>query len=482
MNSVIFRQYDGPWAKKPYPTSRCTVSGAGCGLVACTHIAIEQEAKKNWTPETLRPYMVKRGYAVAGQGTRWEGITETLKYLGHEKVVRIYNDPMKVAFEELNKGNRIGIILFSAGAGPNGTVWTTVGHYVAFTSYKYENGLHMFYIKDSGGRKHDGWYSYERSMKGRVFKMWIVERIGKAIPNPSAHTDDKKLSVDGIGGVGTVMRMQEFFDTMEDGVISSQNKALKKYYPAFKSVSYADKPEGSSVVKMMQKWLGISPDGILGKTTVTALQEVLGVKADGVMGKESMKAWQKYLNSHDKPPVLPSKKVEEPKKEEKKPEPKKPATPAKVSSVASDICSVAKMYCWPLGTDEKKWKYKTGAPTSTFKKACSKKDKETLSDCGYFVKKVLSKTKIGGFNPLNDKKVPSGLKVVHNGGKIKVGELQAGDIIAYKKKSGQHTLIYLGNGLIAEAGRKVRFPVIRTSTKYNKDDVKFSTLKVYRAK
>ena len=55
--------------------------------------------------------------------------------------------------------------------------WTTCGHYVAFTDYKVQNGKHWFYTKDSGGRKHDGWYSYEGAMKGRVAKLWIVERL-----------------------------------------------------------------------------------------------------------------------------------------------------------------------------------------------------------------------------------------------------------------------------------------------------------------
>ena len=301
MNTKIFRQYDGPWAKKPYPTKGCTVSGAGCGLVACTHIAIEQEAKKNWTPETLRPWMVKQGFAVVNQGTKWEGITQTLKHIGHEKVVRIYNDPMKVAFEELNKGNRIGIFLFKSGRGGSaGVTWTGCGHYVAFISYKYENGKHWFYCKDSGGRKHDGWYSYEGSMKGVVYKMWIVERVGAQATSPKAITSDGKLVVDGVGGVATVKAMQRFFGVTQDGVISSQNKNLKRFYPAFKSISYSDNPKGSLTVEKLQTWLGISSDRILGKQSIMALQKKLGVTADGIFGTDSMKAWQKYLNEHDK--------------------------------------------------------------------------------------------------------------------------------------------------------------------------------------
>ena len=32
------------------------------------------EEEKNYTPEDLRPWMIKQGYAVANQGTTWNGI------------------------------------------------------------------------------------------------------------------------------------------------------------------------------------------------------------------------------------------------------------------------------------------------------------------------------------------------------------------------------------------------------------------------
>jgi hypothetical protein len=115
---------------------------------------MEQERYKNWTPNNLRGWMVGQGFAVCGQGTKWEGITSTLKHIGHSKVVRIYNDPMSEAFKELNKGNRIGVLLFNSHIAPNGVKWTASGHYVAFTGYKYENNKHYFYTKDSGGRNH----------------------------------------------------------------------------------------------------------------------------------------------------------------------------------------------------------------------------------------------------------------------------------------------------------------------------------------
>lgn len=176
MNKTIFKQLDSQWSSLPYPTKNSTFGGNGCGCCACTHIAIEQPSKKNWTPKKLRSWMVKQGYAKAGWGTTWDGITATLKYLGHDKVVRIWDEPMTEAWKELNKGNRIGVLLFSGGKGPDGTEWCEDGHFIAFLKYKVKKGKHWFYLKDSGGRGHDGWYCFEKSMEGCLPKLWIVKK------------------------------------------------------------------------------------------------------------------------------------------------------------------------------------------------------------------------------------------------------------------------------------------------------------------
>lgn len=410
MNSKIFRQYSGSWANKPYPTKGCTVAGAGCGLVACTHIAIEQDRYKDWTPNDLRPYMLK--FAVAGQGTKWEGITQTLKHLGHTNVVRVYNDPMSVAFKELNKGNRIGIILFKSGKAPNGVRWTSCGHYVAFTDYKYSDGKHLFYTKDSGGRKHDGWYSYERSMKNCVFKMWIVERINPAVaPTPvtPAVTPDGKLVEDGVGGKATAKAMQRFFGTPQDGMLGGQSKAQRKYYTAMTAVKYGK--GGSPCVKAMQKWLGVAQDGVWGKATSKALQKKIGVKEDGFFGRASMKAWQKYLNSHDKA-VYP--------------------TPA-VKNKGEKIAETAVKYVGKVP-------YKKGG--TNINKAV---------DCTGFVQEIY---RLNGI-PLKASLSSWGKSI---GTDIK--KAKPGDIISFNsKRTGKlkHHAIYIGNGKVCHAtgGKKV---------------------------
>ena len=479
MNSKIFRQYEGAWAKKPYPGKGYTVSGAGCGLVALTHAAIEQEAKKNWTPETLRKYMIKKGYVTYGNGTTWNGMYQTMKYLGYADTKWITEAmPMKDAFTELNKGNRIGIILFYGGYSkrkkkwyrtPDGTVWTGSGHYIFFGDYKVVDGKHWFNLKDSGGRKHDGWYCDEKSMKGCVGQLFIASRVGTQVTPKKAVKKDGSLAIDGVGGIGTVKSLQRFLGCTQDGVISSQNKNAKKFFPAFKSIEFEDKPAGSVTVHRLQDWLGVASTGLLNETTIKYLQKRIKVKDDGVFGPESMKALQKYLNDNSKATaVIPD------------------------CAKAKAMVAEAKKYCWPADTAKSKWAYKTGSAIALYKsqlkRYMGKTSKKALSDCGYFVTTCARAVGFGKFLALKGNSdpfpaVPDGMFVVFSGGKIPANFLRPGDIVRYKKTSGsQHTYMYYNYGYIAEGGREIRFPVIQKDTmKCNSSNVKHSTIQVIRA-
>lgn len=276
MNSTIFKQLDSRWSSLPYPTKKSSFGGNGCGCCACVHIAIEQESKKNWTPATLRPWMCDQGFAIAGQGTTWNGITKTLEYLGHKNVVRIWNDPMSEAWKELNKGNRIGILLVDNSRTPDGTYWTSSGHYVAFTDYKVQGGQHWFYVKDSGGRGHDGWYCYEKSIKGALPKLWIVERLDAPAPTPTPtptpsgehYTGDypvvKKYLEPGDRGI-QVTRLQNYLDWYFDGAF-------------FRECGGADGIYGKNTLrwtnKMLTDFFGAKEaDGLVGKKTIAKMKE-----------------------------------------------------------------------------------------------------------------------------------------------------------------------------------------------------------------
>ena len=316
---------------------------------------------------------------------------------------------------------------------------------------------------------------------GYTFRGCVINPAVKSETVPAP-----KLTIDGIGGPDTVRAMQRFFGTTCDGVISGQKKDNKKYYPSLKSVEYGK--GGSPCIKNLQKWAGVSQDGVIGPKTVKAWQKKIGVSADGIFGTKSMKAFQKYLNEHDKAeyPKTPTTTTTTP-----KPEP----TPTTTTSAnAKKIIDKAAAYCWPYGTDSKKYAYKTGSAKDTYKAALKKYMNKTAkisqSDCGYFVDTCVRASGLSSsFLALKGTKeafpkAPSTFKIVHKGKKIPDGLLQPGDIIRYKKTNGgQHTLMYYAAGKIAEAGRSTWFPAIKKDTKkYNGKSVKFNTLEVLRAK
>lgn len=170
MNSNIYLQFDSRWGGLPYPSKNSTVAGQGCGLCSVTHCAIELYKYKDKTPAYFHSYM--KQWACEGNGTYRNGIEAALKkYFGNCTVF----SSMPALWNELAKGNRVGVIYFY-GTGPDGTCWTLGGHFQAFTAYKYKNGKHWLYMKDSGGRRHSGWYSYEDSMRG-----CIPDRIWTAV-------------------------------------------------------------------------------------------------------------------------------------------------------------------------------------------------------------------------------------------------------------------------------------------------------------
>ena len=169
MNPAIYRQNDPRWGNLPYPTSNSPVSSDGCGLCSVTHCAIELSKYWTYTPKNFYSFM--KQYAVSGNGTRWDGIDAGLKkYLGNSKRF----DDMTAFWNEVSKGNRVGVILFHSGTSADGTVWTSSGHYIAFVQHKYQGGQNWLYLKDSGTRCHDGWYSY-KSMKGCIQLLWTAE-------------------------------------------------------------------------------------------------------------------------------------------------------------------------------------------------------------------------------------------------------------------------------------------------------------------
>lgn len=297
MNPRIINQGDPRWASLPYRTLPYTVQKEGCGLCAVTMCAMELDKYWNYTPKDTIGFM--RPYATNGNGTEWAGIDAGLKkYVGNYK--RHYN--MSSFWDEVSKGNRVGVILFGSNTAPDGTVWTRGGHYVMFAKYKYENGQHWLYTKDSSYRHNDGWHSYERSMRGCIPDvLWTC-----ALP------DIGKLTPDGDFGRKSTIKLQKILKVSQDGYIYGQKSELKKYLLNWTVVNYDDGYNGSGTIQALQTFLKNRKfftgriDGICGKYTIMSLQKFLDSagfykgRFDGVFGEYTATCLQKWMNEVDR--------------------------------------------------------------------------------------------------------------------------------------------------------------------------------------
>lgn len=171
-SGVIYRQYEGTWANEPYPRGN-TMAEQGCGPTAIANI-LANSIKPNITPHDTGVYMNSKGYAIANCGSSWAGITETLQHFGVESTFVAKPSASKI-FELMN-GHKYSIILFGAGT-QGGVTWTAGGHFVATTDYKVEDGKHWFFTRDSGGRKNDGWHSYEDNMSKLLANIYVCNNL-----------------------------------------------------------------------------------------------------------------------------------------------------------------------------------------------------------------------------------------------------------------------------------------------------------------
>lgn len=128
--------------------------------------------------------------------------------------------------------------------------------------------------------------------------------VGYGRPNYEVETKSK-IAENGKWGEATTKRLQEIFGTTADGIVSNQWKKYKAINPGLRSGwDWDEKPngKGSSLIKAMQKWAGMSAseqDGEIGTKTIKALQKKLGTPVDGKISNPSamVKALQKWANA-----------------------------------------------------------------------------------------------------------------------------------------------------------------------------------------
>lgn len=415
MSKVIFKQLDSKWSSLPYPTKASSFGGNGCGCCACTHVAIEQPWKSDWTPATLRPWMVKKGFAVANQGTTWSGITETLKHLGHKNVVWVgRSDPMSKAWAELNKGNRIGVLLVDNSKTPDGTYWTASGHYVMFYKYKLENGKHYFWIKDSGGRNHDGKFCYERSIKGALPQLWIVEKISPKATSYRPSTTytaalPTKAVKKGTSNGGQVKRVQRFLNWCINAKLDVDGVAGEAT---------------SKAIYIYQKTWKLTVDGEFGPACIAKAKELIKTYKSPTK-QELMLAWAKKIAA-DKYHYVSWKE------------------------------NVAKTHTCPVCTGRKYDDY-FGWNCIGFAWACWHHGAGLASKCNCFVftdyhyNQLLKLAYTDASNLARQRIGLDDVYLMRSYTGLSFDQLKPGDVIAYFTNSGYiHTALYIGNGQIAD--------------------------------
>lgn len=391
-----------------------------------------------------------------------ENFIESAKRQG----LKISSTPVQGGIMVWQKGRTLG---GGDGAGHVAVVEEVYSDGTILTS---ESGWNAWAFKTVRRSNSNGRWGQASAYKFRGCIINPAVKDAKVVPAP-------KLTVDGIGGANTVRATQKFLGTPQDGVISGQNKSLKKYYPSLKAVEFGK--GGSVCVRYLQKWLGVPQDGVLGKVTIKAWQYVIGVDDDGIFGENSMKAWQKYLNTHDKAqyPKTPTKT-------------EKPAPSTTITSTQSKIVAKAKSL---VGSSSK--------ATSAYKSALSKaypkrsswgKSARLGKSCDVFVGTVIRSLGI-------DKDYPRGLaeqflykpkgftRTVYKT-VTPYSVSKDGDVIIYsknkvptkgnRKSCKGHTCIR-GNGVIYEANYPSKYPHTNKKVK-KKLNVKRPYVVVLRAK
>jgi hypothetical protein len=129
---------------------------------------------KGQTPKTIQPYC-KQFAAPNGDGTYFSGIPTMMKHYGMTDVKELQT--MNQLWKELEKGNRVAILLMGNRKGGNkGVHWTGSAHFICAVDYYYgsKTKKHMLYVKDSNSTSdlRNGWMSYEDNIRGDCSRVW----------------------------------------------------------------------------------------------------------------------------------------------------------------------------------------------------------------------------------------------------------------------------------------------------------------------
>lgn len=156
-----------------------------------------------------------------------------------------------------------------------------------------------------GGTDHTdpGPYFAQFGRTWEEFKSEVAAKLdGTHVDAPSTPTPNRVIAVDGYGGTETVTAWQLACGTYADGVISGQTSYTRlRMARVWSTNGYGN---GSNLVRVVQRRLGVTVDGYMGRETISALQRQLtewgysvgGSGIDGWAGPDTVAALQRSIN------------------------------------------------------------------------------------------------------------------------------------------------------------------------------------------
>lgn len=195
----------------------------------------------------------------------------------------------------ISNGNSIGIEVCSSGADYTAEELSRLHYLVRLLMIRFRiDSSHVVRHYDAS-RKACPWPYVPNGgdptgQKWRDLHSYITEALDDS--------DRPVLTVDGILGPLSIARLQAVLGSpYVDGVISGQYKPNQKFFTAINPACVTWESTGSTMVRLLQKRVGASIDGIIGPGTVKGIQRYLGgLEVDGYLGPTTAKRIQSRLN------------------------------------------------------------------------------------------------------------------------------------------------------------------------------------------
>ena len=298
-----YMQTDKRWGNLGYPKAPYCLRNCGCGEVSICNIIIETAKYKSATPKTILPYC-KQYADPNGNGTYWSGIPKMMEHYGLTEVKE--HATMKPLWTELAKGNRVAVFLMgSRPGGTKGVKWTSSGHFVCSVGYKYENGKHWVYVKDSysNSKLRNGFIAYEDNMRNDVMKVWSGKLPAKEKPYvpTTPYTNGLPKGVVKYGTTGVDLKHLKTFLNwcINAGLHPENGKCAKKTVNA---------------IKKFEEQYGLEVDGVFGAKCRKKAEEIIKKHSPCLLDEiieacKTQAEWQKnYVYGWQPNPTIPKSK------------------------------------------------------------------------------------------------------------------------------------------------------------------------------